>query len=60
MTALDEINKIAHKLPLEVLQDIDKRTGDWLAMGGKHDDPYIQQQLRYARNVIKIMEDSKC
>lgn len=56
MTALDEIHEIADQLPLFVLQDVEKRIGDHLAMGGGHDDPYIHQQLRYARNVIRSAE----
>lgn len=48
-----EIAKIAHQLPLAVLQDINKRITDWMASGGKEDDPYIEQQLRFAQNVIK-------
>lgn len=56
MTALDEIVKLANKLPRHVLQDIDSRTKDHLASGGGHDDPYIHQQLRYARNVIRSAE----
>lgn len=46
---LEEINSIAHLLPLPVLQDINQRIGDWLASGGKETDPYIEQQLRFAR-----------
>lgn len=50
---IKEIAKIAHQLPLVVLQDINKRITDWMASGGKDDDPYIEQQLRFAQNVIK-------
>ncbi len=53
-----EIAKIAHQLPMVVLQDINKRITDWLASGGKEDDPYIEQQLRFAQNVIKRQEVS--
>lgn len=53
MTALEEIGKIANLLPLPVLIDINNRCGDWLADGGKEDDPYIQQQLRYARHFVQ-------
>lgn len=35
MTALDQINKIAHKLPFEVVQDIDKRVDDCFLWWGK-------------------------
>lgn len=50
---LEEINKIVSQLPLVVLKDIDKRIGDWLASGGKDDDPYIEQQLRFAKQFVK-------
>lgn len=50
---MQEINNISDRLPLPVLQDIDKRIGDWLASGGKETDPYIEQQLRFARRFIK-------
>lgn len=52
MSALDEIGKMADKLPMPVLEDINKRIGDWLASGGKEDDPYVEQQLRYAIRFI--------
>ncbi len=53
MTALEEIASIAHLLPLEVLQDVNQRCMDWMAPGGKEDDPYIHQQLRFARRFLK-------
>lgn len=49
---LDELIKISHRLPSVVLNDINRRIGDWLAMGGESTDPYIEQQLRYARRFI--------
>jgi len=52
-TPLDEITSIAHQLPLPVLQDINQRIGDWLASGGKETDPYIEQQLRFAKRFVK-------
>jgi len=57
MTALEKLVEIYAYLPLEVMKDIDKRVGDWLAMGGKEDDPYIHQQLRYAENFIKMFRE---
>lgn len=56
MKPIAEIAKIAHKLPLEALQDINQRIGHWMASGGNEDDPYIWQQLRYARGVSELME----
>lgn len=49
---MKEIARIAPLLPLEVLKDIDKRIGDWLASGGSDTAPYIEQQLRYAKRII--------
>lgn len=49
---LDELIKITHRLPSVVVEDINRRIGDWLAMGGESTDPYIEQQLRYARRFI--------
>ncbi|MDN9012815.1 DUF6877 family protein [Brevibacillus laterosporus] len=53
MTYLEQITKIMGQLPLEVLLDINQRIGDWLASGGKEDDLYIQQQLRYAERFLE-------
>lgn len=50
---LKEIGQIAEHLPTSVLTDIKGRIADWLAMGGQVDDPYIEQQLRYARRFVK-------
>jgi len=59
MTAMDKLASISHLLPLPVLKDINQRCGDWLATGGKDDDPYIHQNLRFAKKFIKYMEESK-
>lgn len=56
MTALEKLVEVYAYLPTKVMQDIDKRVGDWLAMGGGEDDPYIWQQLRYAENILNLME----
>lgn len=53
MTAMDEINSIAHRLPRVVLEDINKRITDWVSTGGQPDDPYIHQQLRFARRFVE-------
>ncbi|ASN69154.1 hypothetical protein 7F23_41 [uncultured Caudovirales phage] len=50
---LEEITSIAHQMPTPVLSDINKRIGDWLASGGKETDPYIEQQLRFAKGFVE-------
>ncbi len=50
---MEEITTIAHLLPTSVLADINQRIGDWLASGGKETDPYIEQQLRFAKRFLK-------
>ena len=57
MSYAAEISKALENVPseisLKVLIDIDKRIADWISAGGKHDDPYIKQQLRFAKNIEK-------
>lgn len=53
MKPIQEIAKIARQIPREALHDINQRIGDWLASGGNEDDPYIYQQLRYAKRFIE-------
>lgn len=48
-----EIYAIGHKLPEELLMDIDNRITDWLISGGNEDDPYVWQQLRYTERFVK-------
>lgn len=50
---LEDLIKISNQLPLAVLKDVEQRVGDWLASGGKETDPYIEQQLRFARRFVK-------
>lgn len=54
LTYLQQINEMASKLPLWVLQDINDRVRDWLASGGEENDEYIGQQLRFAQNYLKM------
>lgn len=41
-------------IPIEVLMDVDKRITDWKAAGGKDSDTYIQNELRYLKQVELI------
>lgn len=45
--SLEDIN--LDIIPINVLQDVDKRISDWRSMGGKDSDAYIQSQLRYLK-----------
>lgn len=55
-TTEEQISELSHKMPVYVLQDVDKRISDWISMGGSHEDAYIQQQLRYMQHVANLME----
>ncbi|AVK82430.1 hypothetical protein C3943_02150 [Lysinibacillus sp. B2A1] len=52
---LFELHQIACELPLNVLSDVKQRIGDWLAGGGHHTDPYIRQQVAYAKKVYAAL-----
>lgn len=54
VTYLQQLNEIASKLPLPVLQDINNRIRDWIVSGGEENDEYIGQQLRFAQNYLKV------
>lgn len=51
--SLEDIN--LDIIPIKVLQDVDKRISDWRSIGGKDSDPYIQQQLRYLKQIEKAI-----
>ena len=53
MTALEKLEKIIDLLPTHVAEDVRKRCNDWMSSGGDADDPYIHQQLRYAKQFIE-------
>lgn len=47
----DALENVPDDIALRVLSDVYQRITDWLADGGDHDDPYIQQQVDYVRRV---------
>lgn len=52
---IDDLGEVAHLLPFEVLQDIDKRIGDWLASGEDINAQYVINQCKYAERVINSL-----
>lgn len=58
INSMKDILNNSEYIPIEVLQDIDKRIGDWLASGGNREDPYIKQQFRYAERVANIIAEN--
>ena len=51
--SLEDIN--LDMIPINVLQDVNKRVADWRAAGGKDSDTYIQNQLRYLKQIEKAV-----
>lgn len=55
MNSAAEITKALENVPSEiavkVLFDVNARITDWISGGGKDDDPYIKQQVRFAKNI---------
>lgn len=43
-------------IPIAAVEDVKKRVADWLASGGKPEDPYVQRQLQYLKNVEKAVK----
>ncbi|EAC2203458.1 hypothetical protein B9500_10325 [Listeria monocytogenes] len=58
MTTLEELKEIAGKLPTVFLKDINVRLTDWFSTGGKEEDNYVKQQLRFAKNCLKWCEEN--
>lgn len=48
---MDRITELAPQIPIDVLEDVTNRIKDWIVSGGKEDDPYIEQQLRFVERV---------
>ncbi|WMJ79559.1 hypothetical protein RBU49_11730 [Clostridium sp. MB40-C1] len=51
INSISDLDK--YSIPSVVLEDINKRITDWLVAGGKEDDLYIKQQLRYAEKFVR-------
>jgi len=58
-TPMQQIEEIITEMPLPVLQDVRCRLDDWMLSGGKDDDPYVAQQLRYMKHVRHALHDKK-
>jgi len=51
--SMEDLNRNLNKLPIQAIEDINKRITDWMSeQGNSIDDPYIKQQFRYAENLI--------
>ncbi|WP_242266107.1 MULTISPECIES: DUF6877 family protein [unclassified Bacillus cereus group] len=51
MSYIDRIAELAPQVPVVVLEDVMNRITDWIVSGGKEDDPYIEQQLKFVERV---------
>lgn len=54
---IDRLIELAPRVPFEITMDIKHRMGDWVLSGGKQDDPYMWQQVKFAENWLKINGD---
>lgn len=50
-TIMQQIEELISEMPLPVLKDVQRRLTDWASSGGKEDDSYVEQQLRYMKHV---------
>lgn len=56
---LEATSKLPRDIALKVLMDVHQRITDWRTSGGKDDDSYIEQQVRYAENIARSYETKK-
>jgi hypothetical protein len=55
INTIEDLSENLNKLPIQAIEDINKRITDWMSEEGSSiDDPYIKQQFRYAENLINI------
>lgn len=59
LTKQEQIVELASKMPVSVLVDVNQRISDYLASGGYPEGPYIEQQIRYMKNMEKALEKKK-
>lgn len=59
---VDALEGVPNEIKLPALADISSRLTDWIFAGGKHDDPYIKQQVNYAKRIGEKYrkEPTKC
>ena len=58
-TPMQQIEELITEMPLPVLQDVRQRLDDWMLSGGKDDDSYVEQQLRYMKHVRHALHAKK-
>lgn len=49
MIKVDDID--FNYIPIAAVKDVKNRVADWLTSGGKPEDPYIQRQLQYLKDI---------
>lgn len=56
-TGVIKVDDIDFKyIPIAAIEDVKNRVADWLASGGKAEDPYIQRQLQYLKDIEKAVK----
>lgn len=50
---IDALKDLPNDVAKVAMAEINQRTTDWLARGGRITDTYVFLQVRYARNVAK-------
>lgn len=53
INTMEDLNENLNKLPIQAIEDINKRITDWMSQEeSSMGDSYIKQQFRYAENLI--------
>lgn len=53
------LTKVADKIPVQLLEDIQKRMGDWAMSGRPMSDPYIGKLVDNAETLAKMIKERK-